>query len=75
MQQAGGSPGAGCGFCGGGPLLAALRGRVVHPVAGQQGEDEVRRLGAEICLAFDLADLSYLTKLLVIDACRTHCNG
>lgn len=59
-------PGAGCGVCGCRPLLAVLLGRVVDSVTGQQGEDEVRRLGAEIRLAFNLTGLSYLTKLLVI---------
>lgn len=47
-QLVGGLPGAGRGVCSGGPLLAVLRGRVIHSVTGQHGEDEVWRLGAEI---------------------------
>lgn len=69
-HMVGGLPGAGCGVCGSRPLLAVLLCRVVHSVTGQHGEDEVRRLGAEICLAFDLTRLSYLTKLLIIQAYR-----
>lgn len=66
MWLVGGLPGAGCGVCGGRPLLTVLLGRVVHSVTGQHGEDEVWRLGAEICLAFNRTGLSYLTKLLII---------
>lgn len=66
MRLVGGLPGAGCGVRGGRPLLAVLLGRVVHSVAGQHSEDEVRRLGAEICLAFNLTGLSDLTKMLII---------
>lgn len=64
-----GLPGAGCGVCGGRPLLAVLLGRVVDSVAGQQGEDEVWGLGAEISLTLDLTRFSYATKLLVIQTC------
>lgn len=70
MRLVGGIPGAGCGVCGGRPLLAVLFGRVFHSVTGQHGEDEVRRLGAEICLAFNLTGLSYLTELLIIHTYR-----
>lgn len=73
-QLAGGLPGAGCGVCGGGPLLAALRGRVVHSVTGQHGEDEMRRLGAEVCLALNLTGLSYLTKLLIVHTYGKFCS-
>lgn len=69
-HMVGGLPGAGCGVCGGRPLLAVLLGWVVHSVTGQHGEDEVRCLGAEIRLAFDLTGLSYLTKLLIIQPYR-----
>lgn len=74
-EQGGGLPGAGCGVCGGGPLLAALHSRVVHPVAGQQCEDEVRRLGAEVGLTLHLTGLSQLTEPLIIHTCRenTYC--
>ncbi len=58
MWLVGGLPRAGCGVCGGCSLLAVLLGWVVHSVAGQNGEDEVRRLGAEVCLAFNLTGLS-----------------
>lgn len=58
MWLVGGLPGAGCGVCGGCPLLAVLLCRVVDSVTGQQGEDEVRCLGAEIRLAFNLTGLS-----------------
>lgn len=63
-------PGAGCSVGGGRSLLAVLLGRVVDSVAGQQGEDEVRRLGAEVGLAFNLTGPPEPTQLLVIDACR-----
>lgn len=67
--MSGSLPGAGCGVCGSRPLLAVLLGWVVHSVTGQQGEDEVRRLSAEIWLTFNLTRLSYLTKLLIIHTC------
>lgn len=73
-EQGGGLPGAGCGVCGGGPLLAALHGWVVHPVAGQQCEDEVRRLGAEVRLALHLTGFSQLTEPLIIHTCRENAN-
>lgn len=66
----GGLPGAGWGVDGGRPLLAVLPGRVIHSVAGQQGEDEVRRLGAEVCLSFHLTRLPHLTEPLIIHAYR-----
>lgn len=69
MRLACGLPGAGCGVCGGRPLLAVLLGRVVDSVAGQQGEDEVWRLGAEIRLALDLTRFSDAANLLVIQTC------
>lgn len=50
------------------PLLAVPLGRVVHSVAGQQGEDEVRRLAAEIRLTFHLALFLELAQLLVVHA-------
>lgn len=71
-RPVGGLPGAGRGVRGGRPLLAVLPGRVVRSVAGQHGEDEVRRLGAEVGLTFDLTGLSHLTELLVI---QTYSEG
>lgn len=59
-------PGAGYAVCGRSSLFAVFLGWVVHSVTGQQREDEVRRLGAEVCLAFHLAGLSDLTKLFII---------
>lgn len=35
----------------------------------------MRRLGAEICLAFNLTGLSDLTKLLIIHTCGEQCNS
>lgn len=71
----GGLPGAGRGVCGGGsPLLATLDGGVVHPVAGQQREDEVRRLGAEVRLALHLARFPQLPEPLVIHTCTEDAN-
>lgn len=75
MRLVGGLPGAGCGFCGGRPLLAVLLDRVVHSVTGQHGENEVRRLGGEICLAFNWTGLSYLAKLLIIHTYGEKCNS
>lgn len=70
-----GLPGAGRGVCGGsGPLLATLDSGVVHPVAGQQREDEVRRLGAEVRLALHLARFPQLPEPLVIHTCREDPN-
>lgn len=65
-------PGAGGGVCSG-PPLAGLLARVVYPVTGQQGEDEVGGLGTKLYLALSHAcpRLPHLLLMqLIIQALR-----
>ena len=58
-------PGAGGGVCSS-PPLAGLFARVVYPVTGQQGEDEVGGLGTKLYLALSPRLPHLLLKQLII---------